>query len=124
MSQRNVLGTELEPCSKDPETGFTRDGYCRYIPEDRGEHQICAVMTQEFLEFSKSRGNDLMTPRPDMKFPGLEPGDQWCLCVGRWLEAHEADCAPPVVLEATSKAALKKVPLEILREFDHSERTE
>lgn len=124
MTERNVVGTELEPCSKDPETGFTRDGFCRYVREDRGEHQVCAVLTEAFLEFSKSRGNDLTTPRPELKFPGLEPGDRWCLCVDRWLEAHQADCAPPVVLEATNKAVLKKIPLEILREFDHKEPKE
>lgn len=119
MTERNVLGTELEPCCKDPVTGFMRDGYCRYVEQDRGKHQICAVMTEEFLEFSKQRGNDLMTPRPDLDFPGLEPGDQWCLCVGRWVEAVEGDCAPPVILEATSKAVLNQVSLKTLRQHEH-----
>lgn len=118
MDQENVLGDEIESCSQDPKTGFTRDGFCRYVEGDRGKHQICAVMTEEFLEFSKSRGNDLTTPRPEMKFPGLSPGDRWCVCVGRWIEALEEDHAPPVILEATSKAVLDKVPLATLRNHE------
>jgi hypothetical protein len=111
----NVLGTPLEPCSRAPETGYLRDGHCRHLAADRGRHEICAVVTQEFLEFSRDRGNDLVTPRPALDFPGLHPGDRWCLCVGRWLEAREADCAPPVVLDATNAAVLDDVPLETLR---------
>jgi hypothetical protein len=117
--ERNVLGTDLEPCSLSPPTGYQRDGHCRHLPADRGRHEMCAVVTQEFLEYSRKQGNDLVTPRPEFDFPGLHPGDRWCLCVGRWLEAHEADCAPPLVLEATSEAVLEDVPLETLRAYDH-----
>jgi uncharacterized protein (DUF2237 family) len=123
VPERNVLGHELEACCHDPETGFTRDGYCRYVPGDQGKHQICAVMTEEFLEFSRDRGNDLITPRPELDFPGLEPGDRWCLCVARWVEAEREDCAPPVVLEATSKAALDTVSLDTLRQYEHEPET-
>lgn len=104
--QRNVLGTTLEPCSTDPMTGFYRDGCCATGPEDQGSHTVCAVVTEAFLAFSKSRGNDLTTPRPEWGFPGLKPGDQWCLCAARWREAHEADCAPKVRLKATHERAL------------------
>ena len=95
---RNVLGTELEPCSLDPVTGFFRDGCCNTDEHDRGLHVVCTRVTAEFLEFSRSRGNDLVTPRLEFKFPGLKPGDQWCLCAMRWKEAFEAGLAPPVVL--------------------------
>jgi hypothetical protein len=120
-TDENVLGTALESCSVAPETGYLRDGHCRHLADDRGRHEMCAVVTQEFLEFSRERGNDLVTPRPEFDFPGLHPGDRWCVCVGRWLEAYEADCAPPLVLEATSGAVLDDVPLELLREYaaDH-----
>jgi len=114
--QRNVLGGPLEPCSTDPETGYLRDGCCTAVPADRGEHHICAAVTREFLSFSRARGNDLVTPRPELSFPGLAPGDRWCLCVGRWLEALEAGAAPPVVLEATNEAVLERVDLDTLRE--------
>lgn len=106
VEARNVLGGPLEPCSLDPLTGFFRDGSCRTGGEDLGVHAVCAVMTEEFLVFSASAGNDLSTPRPEWGFPGLVPGDRWCLCAGRWQEAHEAGVAPPVVLEASSLAAL------------------
>jgi uncharacterized protein (DUF2237 family) len=120
-SDRNVTGNELEPCSTEPMTGFARDGCCRDVPGDRGRHEICAVMTEAFLEYSKSQGNDLVTPRPDLSFPGLSPGDRWCLCVGRWLEALEADVAPPVVLGATNESVLDDVSLETLKAHaDHS----
>lgn len=121
MGERNVVGAELEVCSRDPRTGYRRDGCCHYVESDRGRHHICAVMTDSFLTFSKSRGNDLITPRPSLKFPGLESGDRWCVCVGRWVEALEAGCAPPVVLEATSKAALDTVPLKTLREHEYDQ---
>lgn len=121
MDEENVLGGPLQACGEDPPTGFLRDGFCRYTEKDRGRHQICAVMTEAFLRFSRSRGNDLTTPRPRLDFPGLEPGDRWCVCLARWVEALEAECAPPVVLEATSKAALAKVPLKTLRRHDHRE---
>jgi uncharacterized protein (DUF2237 family) len=102
----NVLGGDLEPCSFDPVTGFHRDGYCR-TGSDPGFHAVCAVMTEEFLEFSRSVGNDLSTPRPEWHFPGLEPGDRWCVVALRWNEALEAGVAPPVVLEATHASALE-----------------
>ncbi len=113
---RNVLGGPLQPCSFDPTTGFFRDGHCHTCAQDHGSHTVCAVMTAEFLAFSKSRGNDLTTPMPQYEFPGLKPGDHWCLCAGRWLEAHEAGQAPRVNLEATNQAALAIVPLDALRE--------
>jgi len=117
--ETNVLGTELEPCSEDPTTGYLRDGCCRHVPEDAGRHEICAVMTEEFLQFSKRRGNDLLTPRPELQFPGLEPGDRWCVCLGRWLEALDADVAPPVVLEATTEAVLDDVYFSTLNEHEY-----
>ena len=114
---RNILGTALVPCSTDPLTGWYRDGCCETGPQDQGRHIVCAVMTAEFLEFSKSRGNDLSTPRPRYRFPGLEPGDRWCLCLERWREAHAAGVAPRVVLEATHEIALERVPLETFEAF-------
>ena len=122
MAETNVLGEPLEPCSTDPETGFERDGCCGTHPQDRGRHELCAVMTEAFLAFSKEQGNDLVTPRPQLNFPGLEPGDQWCLCLGRWVEALEATKAarlpettvPPVVLDATNEAVLDTVDRETL----------
>jgi uncharacterized protein (DUF2237 family) len=116
---KNVLDAPLQPCSEDPMTGYLRDGCCRHVPQDAGRHEICAVVTEEFLQFSKTQGNDLVTPRPELAFPGLEPGDRWCLCIARWQEAHEADRAPPVVLDATARTALDQVPLSTLREYDH-----
>jgi uncharacterized protein (DUF2237 family) len=110
----NVLGGDLEPCSFDPVTGFRRDGYCRTGSGDLGMHVVCAVMTEEFLEFTRSRGNDLVTPQPEWMFPGLEPGDRWCLVAARWQEALEAGVAPPVVLEATHASALEFVSLDDL----------
>ena len=110
----NVLGTELEPCSDDPLTGFYRDGCCRTGADDAGLHVVCARMTAEFLEFSRTRGNDLITPRPEFLFPGLQPGDQWCLCAARWQEALDAGVAPPVVLESTHISALEFVQLDDL----------
>ena len=101
----NVLGGVLETCSLDPKTGFTRTGCCETGPEDVGSHTVCAEMTAEFLEFSRLRGNDLSTPRPEYGFPGLKPGDRWCLCAPRWQEAFLAGCAPKVVLHATEAAA-------------------
>ena len=113
----NVYGDPLEPCSHEPETGFLRDGHCRHLRRDPGRHEVCAVLTQEFLEFSKAQGNDLLTPRPEYNFPGLDPGDCWCLCVPRWVEAHEAGCAPPVILEATSEAVLDDIPFSTLESY-------
>lgn len=115
MSQaKNVLGTDLQPCSADPLTGFYRDGCCNTGFEDQGLHIVCARVTDEFLEFSQQRGNDLSTPIPHFGFPGLRPGDCWCLCVLRWKEAFEAGVAPPVVLEATHISALEFVDMEDL----------
>jgi uncharacterized protein (DUF2237 family) len=111
---KNVLGGELADCSHDPVTGFYRDGCCRTGEEDIGLHIVCALMTREFLEFSRARGNDLVTPSPAMGFPGLKPGDRWCLCVQRWKEAFDAGVAPPVDLEATHVSALEFVSREEL----------
>ena len=111
----NVLGQPLRTCSDDPVTGFWRDGCCNIGPMDRGEHVVCAEMTAAFLAFSKARGNDLSTPRPEFGFAGLSPGDRWCLCLSRWIEALEAGKAPKIVLGATHMAALSKVPLKVLR---------
>ncbi|MCO5107746.1 MAG: DUF2237 domain-containing protein [Burkholderiaceae bacterium] len=109
---RNVLGGPLQACSFDPLTGFERTGCCETGPDDVGQHTVCARVTEEFLAFSLARGNDLVTPQPQWRFAGLRPGDRWCLCAARWLEAWEAGVAPPVVLEATHEAALRVVPLE------------
>jgi hypothetical protein len=119
-ADRNVLGGELAPCGRDPETGYLRDGHCRDVDGDVGEHTLCAVVTADFLRYSRERGNDLITPRPEFDFPGLSPGDRWCLCVGRWLEAAEDSVAPPVVLEATDESVLRAVDPDRLRdqEFD------
>ena len=111
---RNVLGGPLAECGAEPTTGFYRDGCCRTGPEDRGLHTVCAVMTADFLEFTASRGNDLATPQPAFGFPGLTPGDAWCLCAARWLEAFEAGVAPPVKLAATHARTLDIVRLEAL----------
>lgn len=108
---RNVLGGVLQVCSTSPMSGFVRDGFCRTGPQDPGRHSVCAQMTEAFLLYSRKQGNDLMTPALEHGFPGLLPGDRWCLCVARWLEAAEAGYAPPVVLEATHAAALEIVAL-------------
>lgn len=115
-SPKNVLGGTLLDCSHSPLTGWMRDGCCRHDPNDRGQHLVCAVLTAEFLEFSQARGNDLSTPRPEFDFPGLKPGDRWCLCAARWEEARRAGCAPQVVLEATAIQALQILSLEQLRQ--------
>jgi len=111
---RNVLGGPLLACSYDPLTGFTRSGCCETGPDDVGRHVVCARVTADFLAFSAARGNDLSTPRPEWRFRGLKPGDRWCLCAARWLEANRAGVAPPVVLEATHEAALEIIPKEVL----------
>lgn len=112
---KNVLGGELEACSTDPLTGFYRDGCCNTGAEDAGVHTVCTRVTADFLRFSMERGNDLSTPQPAHGFPGLRPGDQWCLCAARWQEALDAGAAPSVVLEATHAATLEWVALEDLR---------
>ena len=115
---RNVLGQELVPCSFDPVTGFFRNGCCETGPHDVGMHTVCAVMTAEFLAFSAAVGNDLSTPRPELGFAGLRPGDRWCLCAPRWKEALDAGAAPKVVLESTHEETLAIVPLGVLK--DHA----
>lgn len=114
MKDRNVLGGPLAPCSLDPKTGWFRDGCCRTDAQDQGRHTVCAHMTAEFLMFSAGRGNDLLTPRPEHGFPGLRPGNRWCLCASRWKEAFDAGVAPLVDLEATHARALDVVSLEAL----------
>ena len=111
----NVLGDALQPCSTDPMTGFFRDGACNTCAEDKGSHTVCALMTAEFLAFSKYLGNDLSTPRPEYGFAGLKPGDQWCLCASRFAQAHDEGCAPQVSLAATHQRALQVVSLEVLQ---------
>ena len=120
-SDLNVLGTPLATCCEDPPTGFYRDGRCVTGPSDTGTHVVCSVVTQEFLDFTGSRGNDLVTPRPESRFPGLKPGSRWCLCALRWREALEAGVAPPVDLSATSDAALKYTTREALQANAYSQ---
>ncbi len=115
----NVLGQALQPCSVDPLTGFFRDGTCNTCAEDQGSHTVCAIMTAEFLAYSKYVGNDLSTPRPEYRFAGLNPGDLWCLCAGRFLQAADEGAAPLVNLAATHRRALEIVPLETLRRHAH-----
>ena len=117
MTDRNVLGGELEPCSLDPLTGFYRDGCCRTGPEDLGSHTICAVVTAAFLEHQNQIGNDLITPRPEYRFPGLAPGDRWCVTAVNWLRAHEDGVAAYVVLASTHERALESVSLAALRDY-------
>lgn len=114
-TSRNVLGGSLLACSYAPLTGFYRTGCCEVGPDDRGLHLVCTRVTSEFLHFSRQAGNDLSTPRPEYRFAGLKPGDRWCLCALRWLEALDAGIAPPVVLEATNEAVLELVELDVLR---------
>jgi uncharacterized protein (DUF2237 family) len=114
-SSINVLGKALALCGSDPVTGFFRDGHCNTCDADQGSHTVCAVMTAEFLAFSKYVGNDLSTPRPEFGFVGLKPGDTWCLCAGRFLQAHDEGCAPKINLYATHRRALEIVPLDVLK---------
>ena len=115
--ERNVLGEPLAPCSSDPLTGFFRNGYCATGPEDVGRHVVCCEMTAEFLAFSKSRGNDLTTPHPEWAFPGLKPGDRWCLVAPRWVEARAAGIAPRVALLSTHEAVLQYTDLKTLKAY-------
>jgi len=117
VSERNVLGGELEPCGNDPVTGFYRDGCCNTGPEDLGSHTICAVMTAEFLDHQRRIGNDLSTPMPHYRFPGLVPGDRWCVTAVNWRRAHHDGCAAPVVLACTHERALEVVSLQALQEL-------
>lgn len=114
---RNLLGSELKICCTDPMTGFYRDGFCRTGVEDTGRHTICILATEEFLAYSKSVGNDLSTPRPEFQFPGLKPGDKWCLVAVRWKQAFDDNMAPQVYLESTHESALQVIDLETLREY-------
>lgn len=116
----NVLGEPLAPCSTEPLTGFFRNGACDTCKQDQGSHTVCAVLTAEFLAYSKYVGNDLSTPRPEFNFPGLKPGQSWCLCAGRFMQAHDEGCAPQVNLNATHQRALDIVPLAVLQ--DHATR--
>lgn len=116
MPERNVIGSDLQPCSTDPITGWFRDGTCETAPEDLGSHTICAVVTNEFLEHQRTVGNDLITPMPEYQFPGLKPGDRWCVTARNWLRAHRDGVAAPVVLASTHERALQIVPLEVLAE--------
>ena len=111
---KNILGEELQPCGFDPKTGFYRDGCCNTGPEDRGSHTVCVAVTEEFLQFSASRGNDLSTALPAYGFPGLKEGDRWCLCASRWLEAQQAGVAPRVYVQSTHERALEIIPLAAL----------
>ncbi len=121
---QNVLGGPLQSCCFSPVTGYFRDGLCRTGPTATGTHVVCAIMTDAFLRFTQGRGNDLSTPMPYYNFPGLKPGDRWCLCVSRWREAYQAGVAPPVLLEATHKKALETVPFEWLLEYKVTEGLE
>ena len=115
---KNVLGGPLQSCCIDPMTGFYRDGACNTGPDDHGVHIICVQVTKAFLEFSSKCGNDLQTPYPQYNFPGLKPGDRWCVCISRWVEAHEEGVAPPVILESTHEKALEYVSSEVLKLYD------
>jgi len=115
--QKNVFGEEIETCCESPITGFFRDGFCHTDDTDEGVHTICVSMTKDFLEFSKSKGNDLSTPRPELDFPGLKEGDSWCLCAERWVEAYEVSMAPKLYIKRTNLRTLDIVPLDILKKF-------
>mgnify|MGYP003323186316 FL=1 len=115
--QLNIFNEPLEACSFDPVTGFFRSGCCETSEQDTGSHTVCAIMTEEFLKFSKSKGNDLSTPVPAFDFPGLKTGDRWCLCAARWLEAYEASSAPSIIARATHRRAIEIIPMEVIKEF-------
>lgn len=119
MNAKNVLGTELEQCGCEPMTGFFRDGYCNTDERDHGTHTVCAIVSQEFLEFTKAQGNDLSTPIPQFGFPGLKPGDHWCLCALRWKQAFDNGVAPKVVLERTHEKTLEYIDLKDLKKGQH-----
>lgn len=114
----NVLGTSLQACCEDPATGYFRDGYCKTMAQDSGTHIVCAIMTTEFLTYTKNKGNDLSTPIPHWQFPGLVEGSKWCLCISRWLEAEKAGVAPPIILESTLYKALEYTTLDLLKNYE------
>jgi uncharacterized protein (DUF2237 family) len=116
-AERNVLGGPLQPCGTDPVTGFYRDGHCTSGPDDLGRHTVCAVVSADFLQMQQDLGNDLSTPRPEYGFPGLKPGDRWCVVAVRWMQAYQAGAASGVVLAATNERALEVVPIEALRQY-------
>ena len=122
-TERSILGTPLQPCSRSPMTGFYRDGYCRTGPSDRGVHVVCATMTSEFLTYTAAQGNDLSTAAPRYGFPGLKPGDRWCLCAGRWAQARKAGVAPTILADQTSQAALQTIERTTLLESTESTQT-
>lgn len=122
-NQYNVFGELLDPCSIDPVTGFYRTGSCESGPQDLGRHMVCAIMTADFLAFSREHGNDLSTPAPEYHFPGLKPGDRWCIVLARWVEAQRAGKAPWVVLRATNQAVLEHVPLSVLMQYSFEARS-
>ena len=117
MNQTNIFNEPIEECCSNPITGYFRDGFCHTDKHDRGLHIVCSLMTEDFLGFSKVRGNDLSTPRPEFNFPGLKEGDKWCLCAQRWMQAYDNDCAPSVFLLSTNVKTLKIIPLETLKPF-------
>ncbi len=117
MEKRNVFNKKLDICSKDPLTGYKRNGCCESYSNDFGKHIVCARVSEEFLNFSLKNGNDLITPNSNMQFPGLKPGDNWCLCAGRWYQAFESNCAPKVILSATSLEVIKYIDIDILKKF-------
>ena len=117
MKELNIIGSELQPCCFEPMTGYFRDGYCKTMAGDTGTHVVCAIMTEEFLTFTRRRGNDLTTPIPQWQFPGLKVGDKWCLCVSRWLEAEKQGVAPPIILRATHSKALNYAPLSLFKRY-------
>ena len=115
----NVYNQPLQSCCTDPATGYFRDGFCRTANHDEGTHTVCAIVTEEFLTYSATKGNDLMTPIPQWSFPGLQPEDKWCLCITRWLEAEKAGKAPPIILEATHIKSLQYTTLDLLKKYEH-----
>jgi hypothetical protein len=119
VTEQNIFGEQLIACCFEPLTGYLRDGYCKNTAQDTGTHILCACMTEDFLNYTKSRGNDLSTPIPHWGFPGLKPGDFWCLCISRWLQAEKAGKAPPLKLEACHISALKYTSLEVLQKFEY-----
>ncbi|SRR6266542_5838952 len=121
MNKKNIFGELLSPCSFSPKTGFFRDGCCNTDSNDAGEHTVCIIATEEFLQFSKKMGNDLSTPVPKYSFPGVKPGDRWCLCAMRWIEAYKHDCAPKIVLAATNETMLNHISMDILIKYAYYE---